>query len=107
MIQYIQDANDTALYRASDTMGIGDMLLGGLTNPFTGKPSSQAQQWMTIVYAMIVGVVLSALYFKSTSWFKKLAKEDQVKADNKAAYVVGRAEGYADATQARPASYTI
>lgn len=72
MIQFVEVEGSKGQWMESDTMGIGDMLLGGLTNPFTGKPSSQAQQWMTLVYGAIIGTVVSAIFFKNSSWYKKL-----------------------------------
>lgn len=97
MIQLVPVEGETNKWVESDTMGFGDMLLGGLTNPFTGKPSSQAQQWMTIIYATVIGVLLSAWYFSRSDWFKKLAEKEERKLSNQVvgdvAYAAGMAAG--------------
>lgn len=97
MIQLIPVEGQTNQWVESDTMGFGDMLLGGLTNPFTGKPSSQAQQWMTIFYSFVLGVAISALFFSRSKWFKEIAEKREAKLSAQQAgdlaYAVGVAEG--------------
>lgn len=97
MIQLVPIDGQTNQWQESDTMGVGDLLLGGLTNPFTGKPSSQAQQWMTIVYSLIIGIAVSALFFSKSKWFQQIAAKRESKLSAKQAgdlaYAVGKAEG--------------
>lgn len=100
MIQLVPVEGQTNQWVESDTMGFGDMLLGGLTNPFTGKPSSQAQQWMTILYSVVIGIVVSAFFFSKSKWFQGLARKKGVELTAKEVGDLAYAAGKADAKRA-------
>lgn len=63
-----------ASYTVAEADSFLTTLFNGLKNPFTGHPSSQAEQWFTIGYTAVASVVLSAIFFKSMGWFKKIGE---------------------------------